>query len=107
MVVLKKESSGTKRLISSSLALQNLTTELVKSNLHLSKKIDHLIVLFEDAAKSVSTGDSEEILNLNKKVNELVLQNKELARTLILMENKMKMKPVLTPKELSKNVEIK
>lgn len=90
MVNSKTNNSDIKDLAKSSLSLQKLTISLVESNNALNKKIDKLVSLFEDAANNISGGSHEEVINLNKKVNELVEQNKQLARGLILMESKVK-----------------
>ncbi len=90
MVNSKTNNSDMGDLAKTSLSLQKLTISLVESNNALNKKIDKLVSLFEDAAKNMSGGSHEEVINLNKKVNELVEQNKQLARGLILMEGKVK-----------------
>ena len=90
MVNSKTNNSDMGDLAKISLSLQKLTISLVESNNALNKKIDKLVTLFEDAAKNMSAGSQEEVINLNKKVNELVEQNKQLARGLILMEGKVK-----------------
>lgn len=82
--------SELKRLMENGVQLQKLTISLVESNNKLVKKVDDLISLFEEAAKNVSSGNYEEIVTLNNKVNSLVQENKQLARGLILMEQKFK-----------------
>ena len=84
------DDSNIKKLGENSAQLQKLTISLVESNLKLMKKIDNLVGLFEEAAKNVSVGGHEEIIELNNKVNSLIQENKQLARGLILMENKIK-----------------
>jgi hypothetical protein len=91
------------KLVSSSLQLQKLSLQLVESNNNLAKNIEKLVSLFEEAAKNMSSGSSERINELNRKVNELIEQNKQLARGLVLMEEKNKRQPQkLSPKPLSK-----
>ena len=82
--------SELKRLVGNSVQLQKLTISLVESNNKLVKKVDDLISLFEEAAKNVSSGNYEEIVTLNNKINSLIQENKQLARGLVLMEQKFK-----------------
>ncbi len=81
------------KLISSSLQLQKLSINLVESNNNLVKRIDKLVSLFEEASKNISSGNSEHANKLNNKINELIEQNKQLARGLIIMEEKMRKNP--------------
>jgi len=81
------------KLVESSLELQKISLRLVESNNNLTKKIDSLVSLFEEAARNMSTGGSEQIHALNRKINELVTQNKQLARGLVLMEEKIRKNP--------------
>lgn len=78
------------KLVSSNLQLQKLSISLVESNNELIKRIDKLVSLFEEASKNISTGSSAKVVELNSKINELIQQNKQLARGLVLMEEKMK-----------------
>jgi hypothetical protein len=82
--------SELKKLVDNSVQLQKLTISLVESNNKLVKKVDDLISLFEEAAKNVSSGNYEEIVTLNNKINSLIQENKQLARGLVLMEQKFK-----------------
>ncbi|MBT3690620.1 hypothetical protein HOG16_00030 [Candidatus Woesearchaeota archaeon] len=81
------------KLVSSNLQLQKLSINLVESNNNLVKRIDKLVSLFEEASKNISSGSSEHTTELNKKINELIEQNKQLARGLILMEEKIRRNP--------------
>ncbi len=82
--------SDIKKLVDNSVQLQKLTISLVESNNKLVKKVDDLVSLFEEAAKNVSSGNYEEIVTLNNKINSLIQENKQLARGLVLMEQKFK-----------------
>jgi len=82
--------SELKKLVDNSVQLQKLTISLVESNNKLVKKVDDLISLFEEAAKNVSSGNYEEIVTLNNKINSLIQENKQLARGLVLMGQKFK-----------------
>jgi hypothetical protein len=82
--------SDSRKLIENSLDLQKVAIKLVDSNNALVKRIDTLVGLFEEAAKNISSGNTDQVFNLNKKINELVEQNKQLARGLVLMEDKLK-----------------
>ena len=93
------DESYTRDLMENNVMLQKALLQLVESNNGLTKKIDNLISLFEEAAKNMSSGNTEEVYKLNNKINELIEQNKQLARGLLIMEDKMR-KSNISPKPI-------
>ena len=79
-------------LIEYNIALQNKTAELISSMNQLTKRIDNMVVLFEEAAKSIKAGTDEPLM---KRLSELLDQNKNIARGLILLEKYIKDKAVI------------
>lgn len=74
-------------LIEYNIALQNKTAELVSNMGQLTKRIDTMVSLFEEAAKSIRAGTDEPLM---KRLSELLDQNKNIARGLILLEKYIK-----------------
>ena len=62
--------------------------DLISSIQNLTKRIDKLVTLFEDAAKHVGEVESTEaqVSSLTKKLETLLEQNKNIAKGLILLE---------------------
>ena len=79
--------------------------DLIASIEDLTKRIDKLVNLFEDAAKHVGEVESTEaqVTNLTKKLETLLEQNKSIAKGLILLEKYVRGKTKLQgdPKALS------
>ena len=74
----------TTKLIQSSLSLQDKNIELIDAVSKMTKKIDELISIFEQAAKNIEKGEVEE--PLARKLTVLLEQNKTVARGLMLLE---------------------
>ena|SRR3989344_3872853 len=82
--------------------------ELIKEMRSLTKRIDHLVSLFEEASKHVAEVESAEskISSLSTRLEELLEQNKTIARGLLMLEKYVRGKTGLTqqsmePKPLS------
>ncbi len=74
-------------LVKYTIYLQKITIGLIKSNTELVDRIDKLVGLFEEASKHISSGtEEEEIKNLSMKLESLTLQNKDLAKAIVLLE---------------------
>ncbi len=87
------DSATMKKLVDSNVKLQKLSISLVESNKDLVKRLDNLVGLFEEASRNMGSGNHEEMVKLNNKINALIQENKQLARGLVLMENKNRMQP--------------
>ncbi|MBS3108703.1 hypothetical protein J4409_02425 [Candidatus Woesearchaeota archaeon] len=79
-------------LIEYNIALQNKTAELISSIGKLVKRIDDMVVLFEEAAKNIKAGTDEPLM---RRLSELLDQNKNIARGLILLERYVKERAVI------------
>jgi predicted RNase H-like nuclease (RuvC/YqgF family) len=102
---LSKEESLIKRLEQSNVSLQSKTIDLIKSINSLTKKIDNLVGIFEKAAKEVKETklSEEEVKELSFKLENLLDQNKNLARGLLLLEKYVRSRTPLNvpPKPLT------
>lgn len=85
------------------IALQNKTADLISTISNLTKRIDVMVSLFEEAAKSIRSGTDEP---MTKRLDELLDQNKNIARGLILLEKyikeRMTMEESFPPRPLPK-----
>mgnify|MGYP001567249925 CR=1 FL=1 len=82
-----------KQLLRNDVLLQKKMTELVGSINNLTKRVDGLVGIFEEAAKNVTSySDNEEIKPLLDKLDSLTEQNKVIARGLIALEQYMREK---------------
>ena len=77
------KTSVTQELTENSILLQQKTTELIQNVSQLTKRIDKMVSIFEDAAKHIQSGTDEP---LARKLDSLLEQNKNIARGLILLE---------------------
>ncbi len=71
------------QLMQSNLALQDKTVDLLHGMKELTKRIDNMVKLFEEAASQIKSGTDEPLM---KKLEELLDQNKTIAKGLILLE---------------------
>ncbi|MCD4760196.1 hypothetical protein K8R33_04900 [archaeon] len=97
----KPESSEMKKLIEVSILTQQTNITLIKSISELSKRVDSLVDLFEEAAKNV--GDvkavtQEEVGDIAKRIQEVVLQNRDLAEGLLNLDSYVKRKENVLPR---------
>ncbi len=77
-------------LIKTNISLEKKTIELLTSVHELSKKMDQMVDIFTKAAQHIERGDIKE--PLAAKLNELLDQNKKIARGLLLLERYVKEK---------------
>ena len=97
----KKEGDSVlvKHLIENNASLQKASLHLVETSVQLTKRIDKLISIFEDASKHVTDVElnDERLKNLSVKLEGLLEQNKEIAKGLILLEQYIRTKSDLKP----------
>ena len=82
------EAKLAKQLAESSLKIQSKSVDLISSMEKLTKRIDTMVSLFEEASKHVSEAEpvEERVNELTTKLETLLDQNKSVARGLILLE---------------------
>ncbi|MBU2633792.1 MAG: hypothetical protein KJ674_00955 [Nanoarchaeota archaeon] len=88
---MEKKSSAHKdilnKFIENSLLLQKKDAELLHSVNELTKKIDRMLNVFEEASKHVmEVGEDKRIIELTEKLDALLDQNKTVAKGLIMLE---------------------
>ncbi len=71
------------QLMQSNLALQDKTADMIHAMKELTKRMDMMVALFEEAASQIKSGTDEPLM---KKLEELLDQNKTIAKGLILLE---------------------
>lgn len=71
-------------LVKNGVSLQKATLDLIDSVNKLTERIDRMLSLFEEAAKNIEKTELKE--PLDKKLEELLEQNKIIARGLVLLE---------------------
>jgi len=71
------------QLAENNLALQHKTAELITSVKELTKKMDDMVSIFQEAAKHIKEGTDRPLM---EKLNGLIEQNKTIAKGLILLE---------------------
>ncbi|MEK6835481.1 MAG: hypothetical protein AABX55_00460 [Nanoarchaeota archaeon] len=80
-------------LIQLNINLQNKAIQLMEAMNNLSKRIDRLVNLFEEASKHLSeVEDDTRVKELATKLEELLEQNKNLAHGLLLLEKYVRQK---------------
>tara|TARA_Y100000310_G_C20570416_1_gene757709 strand:+ start:832 stop:1158 length:327 start_codon:yes stop_codon:yes gene_type:complete len=99
MPAAKKKSLSSKEerlldtLVKNNVALQKASLDIVKSNNELSKRIDNLISLFEEASTHITaSGTEDDIRALAARLDSLIEQNKDLAKGLVLLEEYVRSK---------------
>lgn len=93
MVKKQQKESAPSELIELNIALQNKNLELLEAMNNLTKRIDKLVNLFEEASKHI--GEVQEDTKVNElatKLEELLQQNKNLANGLLLLEKYVRQK---------------
>ena len=93
MVKKQQKESAPSELIELNIALQNKNLELLEAMNNLTKRIDKLVGLFEEAAQHI--GEVQEDTKVNElatKLEELLEQNKNLANGLLLLEKYVRQK---------------
>ena len=75
------------RIVETNVALQKKITDLVVSTNDLNQKVSRVVSIFEDAAKHIKPGlEDEQLSPLINKLEELLDQNKTIAKGLVLLE---------------------
>ena len=100
----RKKAQSTKKKEKAPSGLVRLNVELQKKNIsmleamhNLTKRIDALVSIFEEAAKNVSNvGEDQKVRELAAKLEELLEQNKSLANGLLLLERYVRSKSLET-----------
>ena len=85
------DESQIDELIKNNVSLQKASLDLIESVNKLTERIDRLLSLFEEAAKNIEKTELKE--PLAEKLNELLEQNKVIARGLVLIEKYIREKP--------------
>jgi hypothetical protein len=89
-VLSKSDKEAIDKLLRNSIELQKTSLNLIEASNRLNEKMGKLIGLFEEAAKNVGVIEDlkikEETKSLTEKLDELLQQNKDLARGLLLLE---------------------
>ena len=86
------------QLIKNNVLLQQKNTQLIQSMNNLNKNITNLVRIFQRAAENIDKGDSKEPLTF--KLQQLIDQNRQLARGLTLLEQYIKRRtPPVTKNE--------
>jgi len=80
------------QLIKSNITLQDKMADVILSIKELNKGVNSLVSLFTDATAHIKTGKYED--PLVEKLNDLLDQNKNLAKGLLLMEDYVRKKQV-------------
>ena len=90
------------KLLENGVQLQKISLNLIKSNNDLTKRIGNLITLFEEASKNVGKVElsDKNVGRLTSKVEELVEENKDLAKGLVLLERYVRGKTAYEPTSL-------
>ena len=78
------------QLTKNNVILQQKSVELISSMNNLNKNIDKLVQTFQRAAEVIDKGEEKEPLTF--KLTQLIEQNKQLARGLLLLEQFVKRK---------------
>lgn len=83
-------SSMVEQLIATNVTLQNKMVDLLIGTKELNENVNKLVHLFTDAAAHIRTGKYED--PLIEKLNDLLEQNKSLAKGLLMLEEYVKTK---------------
>jgi DNA-binding transcriptional regulator GbsR (MarR family) len=77
-----------KQLIENNISLQKKSIDLIEATNKLTKKIDKLVNLFEEASKHVGEVEvgEDKVKQLAAKLESLLEQNKDIAKGLLLLE---------------------
>lgn len=94
----KTHSTEHSSLVDLNLRLQDKNIELLNAMHALTKRMDNLISIFEEAAKNISdVSDDTRVKQLAEKLDSLLEQNKSLANGLLLLERYVRSKSLETP----------
>ncbi len=93
-----KTHSEHSSLVDLNLRLQDKNIELLNAMHALTKRVDSLVSIFEEAAKNVTdVSDDNRVKQLAEKLDSLLDQNKSLANGLLLLERYVRSKSLETP----------
>ena len=84
------------QLIKNNVILLNRNIDLITSMNNLNKNMDKLVQTFQKAAENIDKGTEKEPLTF--KLTQLIEQNKQLARGLVLLEQYIKQRTPASPK---------
>jgi len=73
-------------LIKHNVALEKVSLELLESVNKMTKRIDRMLSLFEEAAKNIENAEKLDEKPMGKQISDLIEQNRVLARGLLLIE---------------------
>ena len=73
-------------LIKHNIALEKVSLELLESMNKMTRRMDRMLSLFEEAAKNIERAEKLDEKPLAKQISDLVEQNKTIARGLPLIE---------------------
>jgi len=93
-MVVKKKDDLVDQLINNNLILQKKTTELLGSMNELTKKVDKMVSIFGRAAQHIESGELKE--PIEKRLNDLLEQNKKIANGLVMLEKFVRNRDVLS-----------
>lgn len=89
------------QLVKNNVLLQQKSTELITSMSNLNKNIEKLVQIFQKAAESMGKGEIKEPLTF--KLSQLIDQNKQIARGLLLLEQYIKQRIPPGPSKVQSN----
>lgn len=81
-------------LIRNNITLQTKTADLISSIKELTGRLNKMVVLFEEAAAHIKAGTDEPMI---RRLDELLDQNKSLAKGLLLLEKYVREKAAQPP----------
>ncbi len=85
------------QLVQNNVLLQQKSADLLNSMNNLNKNVDRLVRIFEKAADSIGKGEVKEPLTV--KLSQLIDQNKQIARGLLLLEQYVKQRALPSKNE--------
>ena len=96
--MMEKKGKVHPSLVDLNLQLQDKNIELLNAMHSLTKRVDHLVSIFEEAAKNVgAVEDDTRVKQLTEKLDVLLEQNKSLANGLVILEKYVRSKALETP----------
>ncbi len=90
--MVKSEYSLVKELVQNNVSLQKAMIKLIENTDGLTKRIDKLLTIFEEASKHVGDVDEDKLRQLTMKLDGLLDQNRDLAQGLVLLEKYVRSK---------------
>ena len=90
--MVKSEYSLVKELVQNNVSLQKAMIKLIENTDGLTKRIDKLLTIFEEASKHVGDVDEDKLRQLTMKLDGLLDQNRDLSQGLVLLEKYVRSK---------------